>query len=223
MQHGKAGILVLTSILTGLASAGCCQEHEKKIQILLRDKQEVLDQNKDLRTQFTAANEREAQLVKTLEDKDRLLADKDIELTGYKRIIDDPNFAQQGKTAAGWEKGMFGDRITVGGDLLFASGKAVLTRAGGARLGKIVQDIKSSYPGMIVRVYGHTDSDPIRKSPWKDNLELSANRAMAVVRYLISKGISAKLVETVAMGEHHPVSGTKAKNRRVEIFVVKSK
>jgi len=222
MLHGRMGLGVAAAALAGLLSAGCCQEQDKKIQILVRDKQEVLDQNKDLRTQLAAANDREAQLVRAMEDKDRMLADKDADIAGYKRVMNDPNYIRDGNTAAGWQKGAFGDMVTVGGDLLFASGKAVLTSAGKARLDKIVQDIKSSYPGKVVRVYGHTDKDPIRKSPWKDNLELSANRAMAVVRYL-SKSISAKLIETVAMGEHHPVPGSKAKSRRVEIFVVKSK
>ena len=50
---------------------------------------------------------------------------------------------------------------------------------------------------------------------------------MAVTRYLISKGIAAKRVETIGMGEHHPVTGNKtkaakSKNRRVEIVVLKT-
>jgi chemotaxis protein MotB len=118
--------------------------------------------------------------------------------------------------------------VTVGADILFSSGKADLTSGGRAALDKIVGDLKSHYAGMTVRVYGHTDTEPIRKSKklWQDNLDLSANRAMAVARYLVSKGISAKNVEVVAMGENHPVADNataagKAKNRRVEIVVLK--
>ncbi len=45
---------------------------------------------------------------------------------------------------------------------------------------------------------------------------------IVTARYLISKGISAKNIEAVAMGENHPVANNytaagKAKNRRVEI------
>ena len=41
---------------------------------------------------------------------------------------------------------------------------------------------------------GHTDSDPISKtkSRWKDNLDLSAERARVVGKYLADKGVPAK-------------------------------
>jgi outer membrane protein OmpA-like peptidoglycan-associated protein len=115
-------------------------------------------------------------------------------------------------------------KTTVGSDILFSSGRATLTDPGKRALDSVIATLKSSYPNMTVRVYGYTDNDPIVKTKnlWQDNLDLSANRAMAVTRYLWSKGITASHVETVAMGEAHPVStANKAKNRRVEITVVK--
>ena len=125
-----------------------------------------------------------------------------------------------------------GERVlhteTVGSDLLFEPGKATLTTGGTGRLTRIASMLKSRYPGATVRVYGYTDSDPIKKtrSLWSDNLDLSANRAMAVTRLLWSKGIAAASVETVAMGATHFVAPNaaktdKAKNRRVVIKVVK--
>jgi len=81
---------------------------------------------------------------------------------------------------------------------------------------------------MTVRVMGYSDSDPIVKTKklWKDNLDLSANRAMEVTRYLWSRGIPAERIETVGMGSTHFVQPNKTKagkaaNRRVEIHVVK--
>jgi outer membrane protein OmpA-like peptidoglycan-associated protein len=129
-----------------------------------------------------------------------------------------------GAAAAGdWEKGLSGDRVTLGTDILFPAGKAELTAAGKAALDKIARDLKAQYAGLPVRVYGHTDTDPIVKTKnlWTDNLDLSANRAMAVTRYLIGHGIDAKQVETIAMGEHHP-AGSKNASRRVEIIVIKA-
>ena len=112
-------------------------------------------------------------------------------------------------------------------DVLFASGRASLTAAGKKALSSIVATLNRSYSGRIVRVYGHTDGDPIRKSKklWLDNLDLSANRAMSVARYLIANGVKAANVETVAMGETRPVASNKtkagkARNRRVEIIVI---
>jgi chemotaxis protein MotB len=71
---------------------------------------------------------------------------------------------------------------------------------------------------------GHTDSDPIRKSKWKDNWELSAQRALSVVRYLIAKGIDKEKIRAVGCGATKPVASNstrsgKARNRRVEIVV----
>ncbi|RME41480.1 MAG: flagellar motor protein MotB, partial [Planctomycetota bacterium] len=73
--------------------------------------------------------------------------------------------------------------------------------------------------------FGHTDDTPIRKSGWKDNYELSAQRALAVVRYLGSKGIDFKRLIACACGEHRPrvpnrSAAERARNRRVEIFAV---
>ena len=119
-------------------------------------------------------------------------------------------------------------KLTVGSDVLFSSGQARLTAAGKSALASVASKIKSTYPSNIVRVYGHTDGDKIVKTKklWADNLDLSANRAMAVARYLILKGVLRAKVETVAMGASRPIADDKtkagkAKNRRVEIVVVK--
>ena len=124
--------------------------------------------------------------------------------------------------------GAHADRVILGSDILFASGQATLTTAGKKAIDEIAKDLTSRYAGQLVRVYGYTDSDPIKRSKklWKDNLDLSANRAMAVPRYLISRGIKADRIETIAMGATHYVAANstkaaKAKNRRVEIFVIK--
>ncbi|MHC4074708.1 MAG: OmpA family protein [Planctomycetota bacterium] len=62
------------------------------------------------------------------------------------------------------------------------------------------------------------------KDKWKDNLELSAQRAITVARYLIQRGIPENEIRAVGCGESRPVasnasSAGKARNRRVEIVV----
>jgi chemotaxis protein MotB len=73
-------------------------------------------------------------------------------------------------------------------------------------------------------VVGHTDTDPIQKSSWKDNLELSAQRALSVARYLMEHGIPDKQLRAAGCGPARPVASNataegKARNRRVEIVV----
>jgi chemotaxis protein MotB len=110
--------------------------------------------------------------------------------------------------------------VNLPGDVLFDSGKATLKQSSKSTLDKIVQALKSDYAGKQVYVDGHTDKDPINKTKgqWEDNLDLSANRAMAVARYLTSQGVDADLVAIRGFGEHHP-KGNKAQSRRVEIVV----
>lgn len=113
---------------------------------------------------------------------------------------------------------------TLGSDVLFQAGHAALTDKGKAEIKKLAGEIKTKYAAGTLRVYGYTDSDPIVKTAklWTDNLDLSANRAMAVTRELIDLGIAKDRIETVAMGDTHPLSKTnKAENRRVEVALVK--
>jgi flagellar motor protein MotB len=217
-------MLIAVSILAAMASFGCNQKDQKLIQELQTRNQELQNEKQDLQERLAQSKAREDSLSAEL-------AARQSELDALAARWHE----QEGKKApstpappAGWERGPLGDMVTVGADILFSSGKAELTSGGRSALDKIVGDLKSNYAGMTVRVYGHTDAEPIRKSKklWQDNLDLSANRAMAVTRYLVSKGINAKGVEVVAMGENHPVADNataagKAKNRRVEIVVLK--
>ena len=124
-----------------------------------------------------------------------------------------------------WQAVPGGAMVAIPGSVLFASGKAVLKRDSRSVLSRIGSDIKGSFAGKDIYVFGHTDTDPIKKSKWQDNRQLSSERALAVVRYLQSKGISPSKLVSCGWGEHRPVGsnasrGGKNKNRRVEIFAV---
>jgi len=114
--------------------------------------------------------------------------------------------------------------VTLPNTILFTAGKATLKKSVSTELDHIRSVLQSKYGNKEVDVVGHTDSDPIKKSPWKDNWELSAQRALSVVRYLVKKGIDDERIRAVGCGESQPVAANtsasgKAKNRRVEIVV----
>jgi chemotaxis protein MotB len=114
--------------------------------------------------------------------------------------------------------------VTLDNAILFASGKASLKSATSTELDHILSVLKRKYAGKEVDVVGHTDTDPIRKSAWKDNWELSAQRALSVTRYLVKYGISDDLVRASGCGPARPIAPNttnagKATNRRVEIVV----
>jgi outer membrane protein OmpA-like peptidoglycan-associated protein len=108
--------------------------------------------------------------------------------------------------------------IPISGDILFDSGQATLKASAKKDLDRVVSQIRQ-HAGSTVRIEGHTDTDPIRKSKWGSNEALSKARADAVRDYLVSKGISSRDVTTVGMGAAAP-KGSKAASRRVEVVIV---
>lgn len=127
--------------------------------------------------------------------------------------------------ASGWEAVPGGAKIAIADSLLFDSGKSALKPNAKSVLDRVVSDIRSRYPNKDILVFGHTDSDPIKKSGWKDNYELSTQRSLSVVRFLKSAGIPGDRLVAAGCGEYRPQApnksrADKAKNRRVEIFAV---
>ena len=110
--------------------------------------------------------------------------------------------------------------VNLPGDVLFASGSSDLKQTARSTLDKVVGAIKKDYSGKKVIVQGYTDTDPISrtKDKWKDNLDLSAERARAVKNYLSQQGIDTKNVGLQAFGDTLAKSN-KEKSRRVEIVV----
>jgi chemotaxis protein MotB len=114
--------------------------------------------------------------------------------------------------------------VTLPDAILFDPGKANLRSATSKELDHIYSVLKAKYPGRHLEVAGHTDSDPIKKSKWADNLELSSQRAMSVARYLIHQGVAENKIAATGYGSARPLASNstasgKQKNRRVEIVV----
>lgn len=109
--------------------------------------------------------------------------------------------------------------VAVPGDLLFAPGKVALNNTSKTTLAEIAAVIDSEYPGKRIRVEGYTDTDPITKSGWKDNLQLSLERSAAVYRYLEEQGLPAELMYASGFGAQK-AKETKKLSRRVEIVVI---
>ena len=92
-----------------------------------------------------------------------------------------------------------GDRFVFESSVLFESGKADLSPAGQQSLDSLagaVLDLEREIPPdipWILRIDGHTDSKAITGGPFKSNWELSSARAIAVVQYLVSKGVDPTL------------------------------
>lgn len=114
--------------------------------------------------------------------------------------------------------------VEVAGDVLFDSGSVTLKPTAKKTLDQVARRIGSDFAGNVIRVEGHTDSDPIKKQKgkYKDNEELSAERALAVERYLVGRGVSSGQIYAAAFGPANP-KGSKKESRRVEIVILNAK
>src|SRR6202140_831948 len=89
-----------------------------------------------------------------------------------------------------------GDRFVFQSEVFFDTGQAVLKPEGRLELDQLASallDLDKKIPGEIawvLRVDGHTDVRPINGVQFRSNWDLSAARAISVVQYLISKGVS---------------------------------
>jgi chemotaxis protein MotB len=120
-----------------------------------------------------------------------------------------------------------GDRFVFQSEVFFDTGQAVLKPEGRIELDKIavaMLELNRQIPqeiAWVLRVDGHTDVRPIAGGA-RTNWELSASRAIAVVQYLISKGISPQRLVAAGFGEFQPIDpGTSeeaySRNRRIEL------
>jgi chemotaxis protein MotB len=116
--------------------------------------------------------------------------------------------------------------INLPSDVFFASGSSTLSAAGEKTMAKIGAYIRKNHAGGLIRVEGHSDSDPIKKTKGKYhcNYELSFERAHAVVHYLVEKGhVDSHRFVCEAYADNQPQSqNDKSKNRRVEIVIGKN-
>jgi len=79
-------------------------------------------------------------------------------------------------------------------------------------------------PGREIRIEGHTDNVPIRTARFPSNWELSAARAVAVLRYLYTSGVDPARLSAVGYGEFRPIASNETdagrrENRRIVVYL----
>ena len=121
-----------------------------------------------------------------------------------------------------------GDRFVFQSEVLFDTGQATLNPEGRAELDKLAAallDLEKQIPteiAWVLRVDGHTDVRPIASAQFPSNWALSSARAISVVQYLISKGISPQRLVAAGFAEFQPLDTAQTedayrRNRRIEL------
>lgn len=114
-------------------------------------------------------------------------------------------------------------------NILFAPGNATLSQEAMKKLDYIGALIGKKFMLHLIRVEGHTDSQPINSPTFPSNWELSAARACSIVRYMIDKfKFVPDLFTAIGFADTRPIvkndtPKNKALNRRIEIIVLKNK
>ena len=120
-----------------------------------------------------------------------------------------------------------GDRFVFQSEVLFDVGQGTLSEAAKPELDKIAQalvQLNGEIPSdinWVMRVDGHTDIRPTRGA-FPSNWSLSAARAIAVVEYLVSKGVPPQRLLAAGFGEFQPLDTAQTedayrRNRRIEL------
>ncbi len=121
-----------------------------------------------------------------------------------------------------------GDRFVFQSEVLFDSGSDALGLEGQVQLDRLAEtllEIAVTIPeglDWILRIDGHTDLVPISNERFRSNWELSAARAISVVKFLVKAGIPANRLAATGFGEFSPLDPQKdeiafRRNRRIEI------
>jgi chemotaxis protein MotB len=108
-------------------------------------------------------------------------------------------------------------------NILFDPGKTDLKPAGKEAI-KEVTTILASIEGRKFQVTGHTDNVPIKSGKFKSNWELSAQRAVEVVKFMGANGMDPKRLSAAGYADELPIASNdtddgRRQNRRIEIVV----
>lgn len=130
----------------------------------------------------------------------------------------------------------YGDKVKVGLDnegLEISIQDVVLFNSGDAEIIQGVYPLLLQITGMIqkldnsIKIVGHTDNIPMYSAKFRSNWDLSAYRAINVMNFMVGKGkLNPNKFSIQAYGEFKPKFDNstevgRAKNRRVEIFIVR--
>ena len=215
MKHAVKKMVVICTVVVVMSMLTGCTNWKKKYNALDVEHQNLKGLYEGCINSLDSSAEEQAKMSQELENLRKQLAQgkSTKDATGFDGDVKvDPN------------KGTI--TVTLPNEILFASGKATMKNSTSAELDNIYRVLRERYSGKQVDVVGHTDTDPIVKTKdlYKDNWDLSAERALTVLRYLVNKGVAPEKIRGVACGQSYPVvsnstAAGKAKNRRVEIVV----
>jgi len=199
------------------------QEDEQRIAALTSERDSLQGQVRDL---FTQAGQLEANLseIQRLYDEARRQQEQQAaRLAAFRATIEKfRSMIQSGRLRVRINRGRM--IVEMSSNVLFPSGSAELSEMGRQTISELAA-VLMTIPDRSFQVAGHTDDVPIASGRFRDNWELSTERALSVVRFLQEVGVPPTVLGAVGYGEYQPVADNRTEsgreqNRRIEVVLM---
>lgn len=238
MRRNRAlGILTVTLGL-GLGLVVACSPSRKELQAALDETRAELEQSQQARQTL---EQRIAELEQGIADRQQRIAQLEADGAARAQELDELRDEQRrrqqelktfkelfarlqalidaGTIQVSFRKGRM--IVELPSAVLFDSGRTELKAEGKAAIEKVTEAL-ATVAHRDLMIAGHTDTVPINTRRYKNNWELSTQRAVVVVNYMIEKGLPPDHLAAAGYGEMDPIADNateegKAKNRRIEI------
>lgn len=208
MRTLPLALFTLVAVTSGCATQQQLADYQDEVRALREERTQLKKENVALRRQAESYEVALAEASQKLATQPDELSYPELDALGMDYRNQGGNFV-----------------ISIPSSITFQAGKAELKDEGRKALAVVASTLRSDHADGQYWIEGHTDSDPIRKSKWSSNRELSVARAMAVLHHLVeSAGIPDEQCVVAGHGEYAAIasnadSAGKARNRRVEIVV----
>jgi chemotaxis protein MotB len=111
--------------------------------------------------------------------------------------------------------------VQMSSDVVFPPASTQIKPAAREAIAELAQTL-ATFEGRRFQVIGHSDNVPIRSARFPSNWELSAARAVEVVKLLVENGVKPEMISAAGNAEFDPLVENdtpedRATNRRVEI------
>ncbi len=215
------GVLIALPTTTGCVSRGKYGETVDELYKVQSENKRLRELSEDYGNQLSSTRERatalegeNSQLRANWEQASRQIADLE------RQLKEQPALNIEGVSTISTPEGLI---LRIEDRVLFDSGRSELKGSGKSTIGKVADLLKSN--DLKLEIAGHTDNDPVQKTKKlypRGNMELGADRALSVFDAMRGAGIPEGRMHVSSYGEFDPVdAGDKAKNRRVEIRVLR--
>lgn len=211
----KSSIVLCFFVLFAIFSAGCAETRRLRMEntSMSQHLNELELQREDLADKYAISEREKTELLREQNKLENARLEMEEKLRGTGADVN----IKEGKIA-----------ITLPSSVFFNSGQVTLRKAAKGSLKKICNVLKRDFSNETIRIEGHTDNAPVKRTKglYTSNWELSAIRAANVLHFLVDTcNLNPKKLFIAGFGKYQPITSNntksgRTKNRRVEIVVI---